>query len=156
MKSPADAMQIRPMSVADVARLLEIAANLPDAPHWPQSAYLTALDPTATPRRIALVAVSPASVVCGFVVARLLPPQAELETIAVAPDYQRQGLGHWLFDALVLQLQPAAVVELALEVRAGNRPALGFYRTLGFTKTGLRRGYYTDPVEDAVLMSLRL
>ena len=45
------------MTAADVARVLEIAASLPESPHWPESAYLDALNPESTPRRIALVAV---------------------------------------------------------------------------------------------------
>jgi len=85
-----------------------------------------------------------------------LPPQAELETIAVDAAYQRRDLGRRLFDALASELQAAGVHEVVLEVRASNHAALGFYRSLGFGKTGLRRGYYTDPVDDAVLMKLRL
>jgi ribosomal protein S18 acetylase RimI-like enzyme len=79
-----------------------------------------------------------------------------LETIAVAPEMQRLGLGESLFQALAAELKAADVNELVLEVRASNQPALAFYRALGFTKTGLRPGYYADPIEDAVFMSLPL
>ncbi|SPE20856.1 Ribosomal-protein-alanine acetyltransferase [Candidatus Sulfotelmatomonas gaucii] len=145
------------MTAADLARVMEIAASLPDAPHWQQSAYLAALDPASTPRRIALVVANPQTKDSqGFTIAHVLPPQAELETIAVDAAYQRRDLGRRLFDALASELQAAGVHEVVLEVRASNHAALGFYRSLGFGKTGLRRGYYTDPVDDAVLMKLRL
>jgi ribosomal-protein-alanine N-acetyltransferase len=85
-----------------------------------------------------------------------LPPQAELETIAVASQNQRQGLGRLLFDALSLELHKEGVAEVVLEVRASNRAAMAFYRSAGFGQKGIRRSYYVDPVEDAVVMGLRL
>jgi ribosomal-protein-alanine N-acetyltransferase len=145
------------MTAADLVRVMEIAASLPDAPHWPQAAYLAALDPASTPRRIALVVFDQQTKdLQGFTIANVLPPQAELETIAVDAAYQRRDLGRRLFDALASELQAAGAHEIVLEVRASNHAALGFYRSLGFGKTGLRRAYYAEPVADAVLMKLRL
>lgn len=147
----------RRMIAADLDRVLDLSQSLPEAPHWPRSAYVTAINPVSTPRRIALVAAArQTNSILGFAVASLLPPQAELETIAVAPDKQRQGLGQNLFWALTVELKAAGAVELLLEVRASNQPALAFYRALGFVQTGLRPAYYADPTEDAVLMSLAL
>jgi ribosomal-protein-alanine N-acetyltransferase len=94
--------------------------------------------------------------VVGFTVASLLPPEAELETIAVASTAQRHGLARRLFVELAAKLVAAQITEVFLEVRASNQPALGLYRRLGFTETGRRVRYYHDPVEDAVLMRLRL
>jgi len=143
------------MTAADLARALEIAASLPESPHWPESAYLDALNPESTPSRIALVAARSEEVE-GFVVASLLPPQAELESIAVAAGSQRRGLGRMLFDALLRELRTGGVLEITLEVRASNDAALAFYRRAGFVQTGARPAYYADPVEDAVLMRLDL
>jgi len=157
MKPLEENAQIRPMTAADVTRVMEIAASLPEAPQWPEAAYLTALNPESTPRRIALVAVAPRSEnVLGFIAASLIPPQAELESIAVAPGNQRRGLGRLLFEALVNHLRAASIFEIVLEVRASNRAALAFYRSASFRQTGLRRAYYVDPIEDAVLMRLHL
>jgi ribosomal-protein-alanine N-acetyltransferase len=145
------------MDPADVERVIEIAQSLKDAPHWPPAVYLAALDPESEPRRIALVAAdAETGATAGFLVASLLPPQAELETIAVAPGGQRRGLGRRLLVAMVEELRTEQVTEILLEVRASNDAAFRFYLALGFTETGRRRGYYADPVEDAVLMSLRL
>ncbi len=156
MNEPAAEIQIRRMAAADLAQVMEIAASLPDAPHWPQSDYERALNPEWTPRRIALAAVEQESCVQGFTVARLVPPQAELETIAVAAGCQRRGMGRRLFHALAGELRSAGVHELLLEVRASNRTAQEFYRALGFVETGRRMGYYADPVEDAVLMGRKI
>jgi ribosomal-protein-alanine acetyltransferase len=94
--------------------------------------------------------------VVGFAVACVVTQQAELEMIAVAGAAQRQGIAQRLFAALGEELLSTGVTVVALEVRSSNRPALGLYRRLGFQETGLRRRYYADPVEDAVLMSLQI
>ena len=145
------------MGPRDVDRVIEIARSLEQAPHWQRSAYLAALDPEAAPLRIALVAQDmETGAVQGFAVARLLAPQAELESIAVAAEGQRRGVARRIFMAMAEELRMALVTDVQLEVRASNSPALAFYRTLGFAMTGRRPGYYADPLEDAILMELRL
>ena len=70
--------------------------------------------------------------------------------------YQRRGVARTLFSALQGDLRGHGASEVVLELRAGNRAAQGFYRFLGFAEEGRRPGYYADPVEDAVLMRLRI
>jgi [ribosomal protein S18]-alanine N-acetyltransferase len=145
------------MTKADLDQVMEIAESLKEAPQWTRSAYLAALEPEGAPRRIALVAEdSITGVVAGFAVASLLSPEAELEIIAVAPTAQRRGLARQLFFSLAAELRTAEVFGVILEVRAANQPALELYRRLGFVETGRRLRYYHDPVEDAILMRLRL
>jgi len=167
MNPASEDMVIRPMQRSDVARAVEIAASLAHAPHWPSGAYWAALDATASPRRIALVAerlltVEPGSmasaqvsVLVGFAVASVIPTQAEIETIAVAAEEQRRGTGGRLLRALLDELRPMGVTEVLLEARASNQPALRLYTALGFRQTGVRPRYYDDPQEDAVLMVLQ-
>jgi ribosomal-protein-alanine N-acetyltransferase len=145
------------MLEADVAAVMKLAAGLEQAPHWPRSAYLAALDTLATPRRFALVAEeSGTGTVAGFAVASLMESTAELETIAVAPQLRRRGMAQQILAALTGELRLAGAEELILEVRTSNHPALELYRGLGFAETGRRTRYYHDPVEDAILMGLRL
>jgi ribosomal-protein-alanine N-acetyltransferase len=154
---PSSSMRIRRMTAADLDCVLEIVGEQPNAPHWPRSAYLAALEPNAAPNRIALVAEVPGpSLVAAFAIASLLPPQAELELISVDSARQRQGLAKFIFAALAAELRAAKITQLALEVRASNQPALGLYRRLGFAESGRRSRYYHDPVEDAILMRLGL
>jgi ribosomal-protein-alanine N-acetyltransferase len=143
------------MVPADLQRVLEIAQSLKEAPHWPRAAYLAALDPQGSPRRIALVAETD-GVLAGFAIATLLPPQAELEMIAVAAERQQRGVARQIFSALAGKFEVARITEVILEVRASNCPALGLYRSLGFQQSGCRPRYYADPIEDALLMMLRV
>jgi ribosomal-protein-alanine N-acetyltransferase len=148
---------IRRMTHADLDEVIGIAESLQHAPQWPRSAYETALNPEAAPPRVALVAQAPETGdVLGFAVASLLPPQAELESIAVAAEHQRRGVARRLFAAMAAGLKTAQVTEVLLEVRASNASALAFYRAAGFAETGRRPRYYADPIEDAVLLGLRL
>lgn len=145
------------MNAADLDRVVEIATALGEAPHWSVSAYVAAIDPQNKPRRIALVAtVSEKDIPEGLLVASLVAPEAELETIAVAAEGQRRGLGSRLLNALIEELRSEQVTQLILEVRASNRVAVGFYSAHGFGETGRRPRYYADPEEDAVLLGLRL
>jgi len=157
MNTDAAWVRVRRMSLADLERVRAIAESLADAPHWPLAAYTAAVHPQGQPQRIALVAEAAKSgAVVGFAVASLVGQQTELETIAVAAEGQRQGVGAILFAALRVELRGAGAQEIILEVRASNHPALGLYRALGFAAAGRRPRYYADPVEDAVLMELRL
>jgi ribosomal-protein-alanine N-acetyltransferase len=155
MNSPFTEVRVRSMSPEDLDRVMEIAESLKDAPHWTRANYVAVLDPAAAPRRIALVT-EEGGKVAGFAVASLMPPQAELEIIAVDAQFQRRGLARRLFVELAGKLGLAQVTEVTLEVRASNQPALGLYRRLGFVETGRRPCYYQAPADDAVLMRLGL
>lgn len=81
---------------------------------------------------------------------------AELESVAVAERVRRKGVGRALCRAAMEWAQGRAAEVIELEVRASSMGALALYRSLGFRETGVRRGYYRDPMEDAVLMSASL
>jgi ribosomal-protein-alanine N-acetyltransferase len=140
------------MAAADVGAVVALANELKDAPHWPSAAYLAALEPDAQPQRIVLVAEGAQARIVGFIVAVLVPPEAELEPIVVSAGAQRGGIGRLLLTCLLQRLQSNQVHQLDLEVRASNQAARSFYRANGFAQVGLRPRYYANPVEDAVLM----
>ncbi|HUA99832.1 MAG TPA: ribosomal protein S18-alanine N-acetyltransferase [Terracidiphilus sp.] len=151
------APRIRPMADEDLAQVLEMAGSLENVPRWPPAAWLAALDPAAKLRRIALVAERAAGAeICGFAVSAVLPPQAELETIAVSPELRRKGMGSRLIAALMEELRRAGIREMFLEVRDSNREAKALYRRLGFSESGRRARYYVDPIEDAILMKVKI
>jgi [ribosomal protein S18]-alanine N-acetyltransferase len=151
-----ESVQIRRMTGIDIERVVEIAAGLRLAPQWPPDAYLAALDPSALLRRIALVAEDPSTaIVIGFAVASLTIPESELETIVVAEGVQRRGIARQVFAKMAETLRHAGATVSVLEVRTSNEPARAFYQSLGFREAGRRPCYYANPVEDAVLMTLR-
>ena len=148
-------MRIRTMTEADLDAVLAIAAALPSAPHWPREAYEAALESGAWPQRVALVAESAGSVV-GFAVAVMVAGEGEIESIAVAPGWQRRGMGMALLRELQRALAAEGALAIVLEVRESNRAAARLYAQAGFREVGRRDGYYRDPIEDAVLMQLQM
>ena len=145
-------VRVRQMAEADLAAVAALAAGLPMAPQWPQEAYRAALNMQAGPVRVALVVETTETRLVGFAVASVIPPEAELESIAVAREFQRMGVARRLFEALTDELATCGVTEILLEVRASNTSASSLYRVLGFSETGRRRDYYVHPIEDAVQM----
>lgn len=84
----------------------------------------------------------------------LMGAEAHIMTIATHPDYRRQGLGRLLLAAMIDHAHSAGAIEITLEVRAGNHSAQEMYKAMGFVVVGLRKRYYTDNGEDAILMTL--
>ena len=146
-------VRVRPLGTADLDRVVDLAQSLETAPHWPRAAYARILE-EKEPRRVALVAEEAAGgAVAGFAIAVLLPPEAEIETVAVAPGRQRRGIGSRLLGDLVARLATVGITLVHLEVRASNRAALALYGRAGFSERTRRSRYYADPVEDAVILT---
>jgi len=146
---------IRPLRADDILQVLEIAVALPEAPHWKPEAYHAAIGPLASPRRHALVAERQGRVI-GFAVLLVAADEAELESIAVAQQVHRQGIGRLLLEHLTKLAQADQLSRMLLEVRASNERAIGFYTGTGWRSCGRRKRYYADPEEDAVLMEYQL
>jgi ribosomal-protein-alanine acetyltransferase len=89
--------------------------------------------------------------VLGFLVARHLAPEWELENIVVTSSARRQGHGNRLLSALLVTAHETNSASVFLEVRESNSAARTLYEKAGFEQTGRRKSYYTDPLEDAVL-----
>ena len=73
--------------------------------------------------------------------------------VAVHPDYRRQGIADALLDEVDRHAIQKQLAFVTLEVRAGNVPAVALYKKHGYEKVGRRPHYYTDPAEDALLMT---
>jgi ribosomal-protein-alanine N-acetyltransferase len=142
------------MLAQDIDWVIAIASGLPTAPQWGGSIYERAVL-AQDGLRIALVAELSGEVV-GFAVALVIAPEAELESIGVAADSQRLGVGRSLLGELVGELLQSEVTALDLEVRESNRTAVQFYARAGFLQVGRRTRYYREPDEDALLLRLAL
>ncbi len=94
----------------------------------------------------------------GFLFGRVAADEAELLTLAVAPEARRQGIGRRLVEGFVAEAARRGARTAFLEVSAGNVAGLTLYRACGFAETGRRRGYYRGPegAVDAVVMGRAL
>jgi len=92
--------------------------------------------------------------IAGYAVLMPGVDEAELLNIGVAYEYQHQGLGRYMLEALLLAAREKKLSPVYLEVRASNFPAIALYQRAGFSQIGLRRGYYQIDTgrEDALVM----
>lgn len=92
--------------------------------------------------------------VVGYAGAWLVYDEGQITNIAIRPSARRQGFGAKLTSALIEECFKRGMHEIFLEVRIFNLSALSLYRKLGFTVKGMRKNYYSEPKEDAYIMSL--
>ena len=82
--------------------------------------------------------------------------EGQITNIAVKRDFRHRGIGSMILEKLICWAKEHEIVVIGLEVRAGNSNALALYEKYGFKAVGKRNNYYKNPVEDAVLMDLRV
>lgn len=92
--------------------------------------------------------------IVGYGGAWIVLDEGQITNIAVKNKYRRSGNGAVLVRKLVRELFKKGMTEIFLEVRQSNTAALVLYRRFGFSVKGIRKNYYTDPIEDAYIMSL--
>ena len=93
--------------------------------------------------------------ILGYAGLLMVPEESDLISIAVAPKARRRGVATALLSEIRQMGAGRGVTVIHLEVRAGNEAAIRFYEKEGFTRDGIRKRYYRDPVEDAVNMTWR-
>jgi len=86
---------------------------------------------------------------------RVVADEAHVLDVTVSPAWRRRGLARRLVSLALLRSLRAGARSAQLEVRAGNSAALALYAGLGFEASGRRRGYYSEPTEDAILLAKR-
>ena len=148
---------IRPMQPVDVDRVLELERKSDGAAHWARDVYdqLIQLQQDGPLRKLALVAERD-GLVAGCIAGRVVLGEAELENVFVDANFRRQGIARGLLTALGETCREAGAKQLRLEVREGNAAALTFYQRAGFVIAARRRGYYLEPEEDALILTLHL
>lgn len=95
----------------------------------------------------------PTAPVAAFCACWLLFEELHINTIAVRPGLRRQGLASLLMTHLLDQAAAEGAHRAVLEVRRSNTPAIQLYERLGFRAAGVRRNYYSQPEEDAILLT---
>ena len=90
--------------------------------------------------------------VIGYAVCWTIAGESHLLNIAVLPSRRGEGIGRALLSECIRRAARAGASLIFLEVRAGNEAAQRLYRSMGFAFRGIRKGYYTDTGEDAVIL----
>lgn len=99
---------------------------------------------------------TPEAPVAAFCAFWYVADQAHINNLAVRPELRGRGLGIQMLEAVLVEVQRLGAGSLALEVRRSNVPAQRLYLRAGFRQEGIRQSYYTQPVEDALILVKRL
>jgi ribosomal-protein-alanine N-acetyltransferase len=138
-------MKIRTATHGDVPAMMELERRAVTAAHWTEADYQRLF----SGERVALVMEE--DEVRGFIVARSVGDEWEIENIAIAGEARRRGLGTRLVGELLARARAEGASGVFLEVRESNLAARQLYTKWAFEEYGRRPGYYSDPTEDAVL-----
>ena len=145
-------LSIRSAASADLPAMMSLEKHAATAAHWTAQQY-EALFRAHSPERTALI-IEDESGLRGFVIARVVHREWEIENIAVAGPARRRGLGTRLLGELLDQARGRGADAVFLEVRESNRAARALYEKWAFLESGRRPRYYKDPEEDAILYRL--
>lgn len=133
--------------MADIPAVMRVEAQSFPLP-WSTNAYYSELG-----NRSAYYIVSRYdNRIIGYAGMWVIMDEAHITTIAVDPAYRRQKVGERLLLAMIDACMIRGACRMTLEVRKTNMPAQNLYRKYGFYSAGLRKGYYTDNAEDAIIM----
>ena len=146
---------LRPMTLADLPKVEALDRDSFLTP-WPQNAFRYEL--TRNPHSICWVAELTTSgyepILVGSVVIWLVVDEAHIATLAVSDAYRRHGVARKLLAQTLSVAYESGARQALLEVRESNQAAQNLYDQFGFEQVGLRRAYYNDTHEDAILMTL--
>ena len=141
-------MRIVNMTKDHVAQVAELEKVCFGSAAWSENSVASEVD---NPLSIWLVAVEDAEVL-GYVGSQTVMDETDMMNIAVHPDYRCRGIAEELVNTLVTALKEKGSHCLTLEVRASNAPAIRLYEKHGFLQVGLRKNYYHNPKEDALIL----
>ncbi len=146
---------VRPADKNDITDILEIEKVSFTDP-WSETMFVSHI---SSPSGVTLVAACD-SVVCGYINAYVIDGdptaddgECEIANIAVLPEYRRNHIGNMLVGEIIELAKSKHCSKVFLEVRESNSGAKYLYQKKGFYEYGKRKNYYSDPREDAVLMT---
>ena len=90
--------------------------------------------------------------VVGYIIGRKILPEGEIYRIAVREDKRQRGIGYRLLSFAMKTERGSGVETVFLEVRSKNAPARALYTAYGFKEISIRKNYYQNPTDDAIIM----
>ena len=141
----------RPIKLADIAEIMAIERTAYAYP-WSERFFRQEMQVECARSFLA----ESEGRIAGYILFWLLPGEIDIHNIAVHKDFRRRGLGRSLLGNVIKEARNHALSRITLEVRKSNTVAQKLYESVGFNFSGVRKGYYSDDGEDALLMALEL
>ena len=140
-------MIVRKMQPEDLLQVCAIERDNFSLP-WSEKSFMESMERNDT---VFLVALN-GEEVAGYLGCYCVAGEGEITNVAVKSSYRRQGIGGKLLETLYEAAKALHTQEFFLEVRESNEAAIGLYSRQGFVKEAVRKNFYEQPVENAVIM----
>lgn len=118
--------------------------------HWTEEQFRLGLEKKA----FFVLGYEEQGILIGYLAYSIVLDEMEILNLGVHPDFRRKGIGRALMQGLMLRCREMDVKRGLLDVKESNAPAIGLYESLGFVQVGVRKNYYPDTREDALLYDL--
>lgn len=142
---------IREMKEDDIRQVMDIESESFSTP-WTEAAFLAEVHKPYSLNRVFIIG----DRLVGYLCVNLILDEGHILNLAVHPDFRRRGLATRLIHEALPELKKRGCRVIYLEVRNSNASAKKFYEHFEFKEAGLRKKYYANPVEDAVVMMRQL
>lgn len=141
-------MQIRRAVPDDAPKIAEIEAEIFPDP-WSMKDVLSTITASGA---LCYVATSDEGALLSYVIGRIIVPEGEVYRVATVPNARRRGIAYRLIDYALKTEKGRGLESVFLEVREKNVPARNLYKSYGFIEVGVRKDYYKDPPDNAIIM----
>ncbi len=142
-------INIVPMTKAHIDDIIKLEEAAYGSHHWSKESFLNEINNELAHYWCAF---DNAGTLTGYAGCWQILEEAHITTIAVSPEYRRRKIGEALLKTIVDDCYKNMVKYITLEVRVSNLPAEKLYEKYGFKSLGVRKGYYQDNNEDALIM----
>ena len=147
-----ESVTIKKMTADDVDKIIAIESEAYGEHHWSKDSFLSELSNDLAHYFSVFAQISGEEKLIAYCGCWQILEEAHITNIAVDPNFQRKHIGEAMLMTLINECYKNLVKYITLEVRAGNAPAIGLYEKYGFKSLGVRKGYYQDNNEDALIM----
>ncbi|MGB7293667.1 MAG: ribosomal protein S18-alanine N-acetyltransferase [Thermodesulfobacteriota bacterium] len=138
--------EVKPHDLDEIIAIEQVSFPTP----WPRQVFDMELKSSRSYKRVSKMN----GTVVGYIIAWKIYDEVHILNLAVHPEHRRKGIGRGLLSDCLRYFSSKGIKSAILEVRVRNKNAIKLYQTAGFRSIGLRRKYYSDTGEDALVMKL--
>ena len=149
-------MRIRLATTDDIRAILTLQHKAPEAAHWTQGDYQHLMQDPGGKILVAELDTMEPPKLLGFAAFHRIIDEVEVRNMAVDPEHRQQGIGRGLLVTAREHMLRAGAKRIFLEVRASNKSAQSLYYSIGFALHSVRKDYYREPQEDALVLAMEL
>ncbi|MCI8956731.1 MAG: ribosomal protein S18-alanine N-acetyltransferase [Eubacterium sp.] len=140
-------VQIREMTLADVGQVYDLEKSIFSIP-WSKESFENSIKGKDT----LFIVAEEEGKISGYLGMYLMGEEADISNVAVSKECRRQHIAQRLLEYIFAQAKTRGVRNVTLEVRETNVAAICLYENMGFCEAGIRKNYYKEPIENALIM----